>query len=248
MSVAIGTAGWAIPAAERDGFGPGGSTLARYATRLDCVEINSSFYRRHRPDTWRRWADAVPDGFRFSVKLPKTITHLSGLETCEPLIDEFADDVSGLGAKLAVVLVQLAPKHAVDAAVTRRFFAALRARVDAAVVVEPRHPSWFAEDIDALLTDSGVSRVAADPAVVPAAAVPGGSPALRYWRLHGSPAIYRSPYDAQAIEHYSAAICAAEPGARSWCIFDNTASSAAMRNALDLSTAVSAAGAQAAAG
>ena len=236
MRVAIGTAGWAIPAAERDEFGSGDSTLARYATRLNCVEINSSFYRRHRPDTWRRWADSVPDAFRFSVKLPKTITHGSGLQECEGLVDEFAGDVRGLGAKLAVVLVQLAPKHGCDADVARSFFGQLRARVDAAVVVEPRHASWFADDVDAMLAESGVSRVAADPAVVPAAAAPGGSPALHYWRLHGSPAIYRSPYDAAAIARYAAAICA--DGVPSWCIFDNTASSAAMRNALDLMDAV----------
>ena len=57
----VGTAGWAIPAGVRDAFGAGASNLARYATRFDCVEINSSFHRRHRASTWARLAASVPD-------------------------------------------------------------------------------------------------------------------------------------------------------------------------------------------
>ena len=55
-------------------FGPGDSALARYATRFDAVEVDSSFHRPHRRATWERWAATVPAGFRFSVKLPRTIS------------------------------------------------------------------------------------------------------------------------------------------------------------------------------
>jgi uncharacterized protein YecE (DUF72 family) len=239
MKAYVGTAGWALPTAERHLFDDGVSNLARYASRFDGVEINSSFHRRHRPDTWARWADSVPDDFRFSVKLPKTITHVHRLQDCDDLIDEFADDTRGLGDKFAVVLVQLAPKHAFDALVAEDFFAKLRARVGATIVCEPRHASWFERAVDDLLVQWGVARVAADPAPVPAASCPGGSPAIRYWRLHGSPVIYRSSYDPDAIERYATAMREAASAADAWCIFDNTASSAATRNALDLASALS---------
>ena len=235
-AVRIGTAGWALPAVVRGCFGEGASNLARYASRFDCVEINSSFHRRHRPSTWARWAESVPDGFRFSAKLPKTISHGQRLADCDALLAEFLDDVSGLGAKLAVILVQLPPSLAFDALVAPRFLAALAEGSDAQITFEPRHPSWFEPAPDALLRDLRIARVAADPATVPAAAVPGGWSGLAYWRLHGSPRIYRSSYEEERIATFAAAI--GDAGVPAWCIFDNTASSAATGNALDLADAL----------
>jgi uncharacterized protein YecE (DUF72 family) len=190
--ISIGTAGWALPAAERASFDEGASNLSRYATRFNCVEINSSFYRRHRADTWRRWADSVPQDFRFSVKPPKTITHVNGLADCRDLIDEFASDTRGLGDKFAVGLAQLPPKLEFDAGAAEAFFGDLRLSVSARIACEPRHPSWFENDATDILRSNGVARVAADPAVVPGASHPAGSLDLAYWRLHGSPRIYRS--------------------------------------------------------
>ena len=73
--VRVGTAGWALPVAFRDQFPADGSHLARYASVFGAVEINSSFYRAHLRSTYSRWAASVPEDFRFSVKMPKTITH-----------------------------------------------------------------------------------------------------------------------------------------------------------------------------
>jgi uncharacterized protein YecE (DUF72 family) len=238
-TIAVGTAGWALPAAERHHFGDGASNLARYATRFNCVEINSSFYRRHRADTWRRWAETVPEDFRFSVKLPKMITHGSGLQNCEAQLDEFADDTRGLGRKFAIALIQLAPKHEFDAPVAAEFFANLRSRVSAGIVCEPRHPSWFGADAGEVLASNRVARAAADPAIVMSASMPGAYLGIQYWRLHGSPVIYRSSYDPEKIGALASSIEKRSGEAETWCVFDNTASSAATRNALDLISALS---------
>ena len=235
--VRVGTAGWALPAPVRDAFGDGASNLARYATRFDCVEINSSFHRRHRASTWARWAESVPDEFRFSAKLPKTITHDARLAGCEALLAEFIDDVSGLASKLAVILVQLPPKLAFDPLVAPRFLDTLQAATSARIVCEPRHPSWFEDEPERLLAEAGIARVAADPAPVPSAARPGGWTGFAYWRLHGSPQVYRSSYDPQRIAAYAGEMT--RRGTPAWCIFDNTASSAATGNALDLARALS---------
>lgn len=229
----IGTAGWALPAPVRDRFGAGQTNLARYATRFGGVEVNSSFHRRHRASTWERWAASTPDDFRFSAKIPKTISHVQRLSDCDALLADFIEDVSGLGEKLAVVLLQLPPKLAFDPEVARRFLDALRQSTDVQIVCEPRHPNWFDEGADAMLAERKIARVAADPAPVPAAAVPGGWPGFAYWRLHGSPQIYRSSYEAERIAGYAGAMRAV--GTDAWCMFDNTASSAATGNALELS-------------
>lgn len=232
--IRIGTAGWAIPAPVRDAFGEGASNLARYATRFDCVEINSSFHRRHRTSTWARWGASVPDHFRFAAKVPKTITHVQRLADCSDLLAEFIEDSSALGAKLAVILVQLPPKLAFDPLVAPRFFDALAAATPAQIICEPRHSSWFEPGPEQFLADRHVARVAADPAPVPAAALPGGWPGFAYWRLHGSPQIYRSSYGEEQLADYARAMLA--QGGDGWCIFDNTASSAAAANALDLAS------------
>lgn len=243
MDVTIGTAGWSIPRQEAASFPDDGSALQRYARIFRGVEVNSSFYRSHRPATWARWAASVPDAFRFSVKIPKAITHEARLIDADALIADFASQVELLGPKLAVVLVQLPPSLTFDPAIAERFFASVAKAIPAAIACEPRHASWFTDEADALLGHHRVGRVAADPAIAPSAAEPGGWPGLAYWRLHGSPAIYRSPYDAAALAHYAQRIEAiASAPASCWCIFDNTASSAATGNALDLAAQLEAAG------
>lgn len=112
--VAIGCAGWSIPRQYRELFGDGDSVLARYATRFPVVEVNSSFYRSHRQGTYARWEASVPAGFRFSVKLPKTISHELALRGAGNALDQFLGEAEGLGGKLAGYLLQLPPSQRLD--------------------------------------------------------------------------------------------------------------------------------------
>nr|WP_237219884.1 DUF72 domain-containing protein [Sphingomonas arenae] len=211
--------------------------MERYAAQFSCAEINSSFHRSHRPSTWVRWRNSVPEAFRFSVKLPKTITHTRRLVDATELLDAFLSEVAHLEERLAVLLVQLPPSLAFDTGTVERFFADLVRRATVPLACEPRHASWFQPDADTLLGALGVARVAADPARVPAAAEPGGSGTLRYWRLHGSPVMYRSSYG-DRITSYAEQMTKAARSAECWCIFDNTASSAATADALQLQAAM----------
>ena len=239
-SVRIGTAGWSIARDAADRFPAEGSGLERYAARFGAVEINSSFHRPHRASTWERWRDSVPDGFRFSVKVPKRITHELKLVGCEDVLATFFGEAGGLGDKLAVLLVQLPPKLGFEADVVGRFFEMLAAQSPAAIACEPRHASWFTDEVDHLLAGWRVARVAADPVRCEGADVPGGWRGLSYWRLHGSPVMYRSSY-ADRIDDYASALRAeSETGHDSWCVFDNTASSAATSDALSLADALGA--------
>ena len=231
----IGTAGWSVPAALADKFPAEGTSLERYATRLACAEINSTFHRSHRPATYDSWRASVPPDFRFSAKLPKTITHQHKLAGCDDLVDPFLDEVSSLAESLAILLIQLPPSLAWDAAVSGRFLEVLASSTQVQLVCEPRHATWFLPEADDVLNDLRIARVAADPVKVPAAAVPGGWRGLSYYRLHGSPVVYRSSYDDGRLETYAAAIAQERAEGRPvWCIFDNTASSAATGDALKL--------------
>lgn len=236
--VRIGCAGWSIPSRHAHLFGEGDSHLARYATRFDIVEINSTFYRPHQPRTFERWATSVPRQFRFSAKLPRAITHDARLQGAGDALSDFFDSLAGLGTKLGGVLVQLPPSLAFDARVADRFFAMLRRRCPARVACEPRHASWFTGPADAVLVRHAVARVAADPAPVPAAALPGGARAASrwsYWRWHGAPRMYYSAYGDAALRSLAHGLVeAATTRAPAWCLFDNTAHGHAMADAARL--------------
>jgi uncharacterized protein YecE (DUF72 family) len=228
----LGCAGWTIPRETAGAFPAEGSHLERYAAVFNAVEINSSFYRPHRPQTYARWAASVPPGFRFAVKLPRAITHDARLEGVEAPLRQFAGEVGALGGKLGCVLVQLPPKLEFDAATASDFFAQLTARFDCMIACEARHPSWFGEQATALLTRRGVTRVIADPpAGQPGPHVP--TTAAIYARLHGSPRVYYSSYEPAYLAQLARDMAThAAAGRGVWLIFDNTASGAAVPNAL----------------
>jgi uncharacterized protein YecE (DUF72 family) len=238
----IGCAGWSISSQHAHLFGEGDSHLARYATRFDAVEINSSFYRSHTGETYARWASSVPRGFRFSAKLPKIITHDMRLHGVGGALSQFVDEVTALGSRLGGVLVQLPPSLAFDARVADTFFSMLRRRLSAAVACEPRHASWFEPRVDALWQRYEIARVAADPARIDAAAQPGGGGRWNYWRWHGSPRMYYDSYDEDRLQALAQSILLRSSQARpGWCIFDNTAAGHAIANAARLQTLLAAA-------
>ena len=231
----VGTAGWSIPSQHAGDFPADGTHLERYARQLPAVEINSSFYRPHRPKTYERWATSVPDAFQFAVKLPREITHTRRLVDVAQPLAQFVSEISGLGDKLGPLLVQLPPSHGFDESAAATFFDSLRAQFVGKVVCEPRHPTWFTDRADALLSRFEVARVAANPARVPRAAEPGGWLGLSYYRLHGSPHMYYSDYSPEYLASVTTAIVTrAESAGAVWCIFDNTALGAATGDALDL--------------
>jgi uncharacterized protein YecE (DUF72 family) len=238
-NILIGCAGWTIPKDHRELFPAEGSHLERYAGRLPAVEINSSFYRPHKPATYARWSATVPEYFAFAVKMPRAITHEQRLEDAGALVNRFLDEIAFLGVKRGPVLVQTPPSLAFDPAVAAPFLEDLRARLAGPIVCEPRHASWFAPEVEELLARLRIARVAADPAVTPTAAKPGGWTGLVYYRLHGSPDVYYSPYSDAFLAELAGQIREHQnEGAPVWCIFDNTARGAATTNALALSELV----------
>jgi uncharacterized protein YecE (DUF72 family) len=226
----IGIAGWSIPKLLRRDESQEKSLLQQYGELFNATEINSSFYRPHRFQTYQRWAASVPDNFRFSVKVPRLLTHERRLIAGPGEIRAFMAAVRGLADKLGVLLVQLPPRFVFDERVARRFFDALGTETAALIACEARNPSWFMAEANHLLHQYRVARVIADP--VPrgceTAASPNTLPA--YLRLHGSPHMYYSSYSWADLQTVSGTLRALNDG-ESWCIFDNTAAGAAWHDA-----------------
>ncbi|MFL6617136.1 MAG: DUF72 domain-containing protein [Povalibacter sp.] len=247
-TVMIGTAGWSIPRELADHFPSERVHLERYSKRMSCVEINSSFYRAHSFVTYKKWASLTPTGFRFSVKLPGAITHEQRLRRARTSLREFLTQVSGLGQKLGPLLVQLPPSLEFNARVVRAFFAVLREEHEGLVACEPRHASWFEPRAEAVLSRYQIGRVATDPTSIEVARTPGGWSAshagdrtsLAYYRLHGSPRKYWSRYPQDRIHGWADEIASLSRHKQVWCIFDNTASGAALANAVEMQGALQA--------
>ena len=235
----IGCAGWGIPNVHRQHFTDLGSALERYSSRIRAVEINSSFYRPHQPKTYQRWAMTVPSNFRFSVKVPKSITHEHALAGTASLVDQFLGECLELGSKLGGLLVQLPPSHIFDARRANGFFGILRRRLPEVVAIacEPRHESWFSTPAQQIFERYGVNRVVADPPIGRVGALMSPSPTggWRYWRLHGTPRMYYSSYSAVYLKRLVGALVSAAQTSVVWVIFDNTANGHAIANALTLS-------------
>jgi len=228
----VGSAGWNVPRLHRARFAADGSQLQRYASRLNAVEINSSFYRPHAAATYERWAASVPASFRFAVKIPKLITHDRSLTGAREPLARFLDEIAGLGPRLGPLLVQLPPSFAFDSRRVGRFFDLLRRGHAGPVVCEPRHQTWTSPAAARLFDTFRIARVAADPPRAAGLEVPGGWSGIVYYRWHGSPRAYFSPYSDADIGRLAQAIQAL--AVETWCIFDNTGSGSAAGNALDL--------------
>lgn len=230
--ILLGCAGWAIARADCAAFPEHGSHLERYAAVFNAVEINSSFYRPHRAATYARWAASVPRDFLFAVKLPRTITQDASLRASDALVQQFASEVGALGDKLGCVLVQLPPKLGFESPLAEAFFAHMRRTFGCMIACEARHPAWFSDAATAMLEKHAITRVIADPAKgQPGAHVP--TSAAIYARLHGAPRIYYSSYSADYLAQlgHDMHVHAAH-GRTLWVMFDNTASGAAVPNAL----------------
>lgn len=163
MPLLIGTSGWQYRH-WRGGFYPAqlpqSSWLERYSASFDTVELNNSFYRLPEASAFDAWRERVPAGFMIAVKASRYLTHVKRLRDPAPSVALLMERASGLGAKLGPILVQLPPDLRLD-------LDALRATLDAfptgvRIAVEPRHDSWWVEDVRDLLTARNAALVWAD--------------------------------------------------------------------------------------
>ncbi len=213
----IGTSGWNY--AHWKGLFyppdlPPSRWLEFYSRRFRTVELNVTFYRTPKEETVRRWVSATPEDFVFSVKMNRRITHRHRLGDVETILDAFLKMLAGFGHKLGSVLIQLPPSLRFDPARAENFFDLLRQKSPhIRYALEPRHRTWFHEEVYALLrryeialcqADSGGRYPTADVVTAP----------FVYLRFHGPGALYASKYEDEALRAFSEKIrarCAGDP-------------------------------------
>ncbi|MGC4122512.1 MAG: DUF72 domain-containing protein [Myxococcales bacterium] len=172
--ILVGTSGFAFDRWQDSGFYPRWARrppLESYARHFGFVEVDSTFYRPPRPETFARWRDAVPPGFRFSLKVPREITHQSGPAQAAERLRSFLLDAAELEGKLAALLLQFPPRRAVDVPLLDALLQAIPAGLRAAF--EFRHPSWFTPSIARRLLACGKTFCATSAAMVEVLPHPG---------------------------------------------------------------------------
>jgi uncharacterized protein YecE (DUF72 family) len=128
---------------------PAKDMLPYYAERLQAVELNNTFYRMPQPSMVESWKAQVPGSFRFSVKASQRITHFKRLNEVSEETRLMVDTVSALEDRLGVILFQLPPNMKKDLQRLESFLVQLPAEVPA--TFEFRHPTWFDDEVLALL-------------------------------------------------------------------------------------------------
>jgi uncharacterized protein YecE (DUF72 family) len=175
--IRIGIGGWNFEP-WRGVFYPKGlpqaKELSYAASHLTSIEINATFYGSQKPESFRKWAGAVPDGFVFSVKGPRFATNRRVLAEAGDSIKRFLDSgVLELRDRLGPLLWQFAPTKKFDAADFTKFLELLPAKADGRRlrhVIEVRHPSFCTPEFIALARTFGAAIVFTDHATYPSIA------------------------------------------------------------------------------
>lgn len=202
-----------------------------YSQQFATLELNNTFYRFPQLAFLENWYQQAPAGFQFAVKVPQLITHFKQFHGAGPLLADFYNTCTlGLREKLGPVLFQLPPRLAYDAERLARMLAAL----DPAFVnvLEFRHPSWWQAAVYEALRQQGVVFCGQSHPLLPDAVVT-TAPTL-YYRFHGVPDLYASPYADEFLQQKAADVAAAPGVAQAYLYFNNDIGGSAIGNARTL--------------
>ncbi|MGV9825305.1 DUF72 domain-containing protein [Gordonia sp. NPDC003429] len=230
----IGTSGWQY----KDWRGrfypttvPQRQWLAWYAQTFSTVEVNNTFYRLPQRSTFLRWADEVPDGFVMTVKMSRYLTHVRRLADPAEPVQRFVDRATALGTRLGPVLLQLPPtldaRPDALAETLDAFGGAMR------LVVEPRHPSWWNDDVRAVLTAHNAALCWADRdgrSMTPL----WRTADFGYLRMHSGRASPPTAYGVRAIDTWAGRLGETFGTDDVYVYFNNDTGGAAVDNALTM--------------
>lgn len=180
--------------------------LAYYAERFRTVELNSTFYHLPKVKTVEGWVARTPEGFRFAVKGSRFITHRKKLRDVSESLDLFYERVAPFEEKLGCVLYQLPPSLRRDDGLLEAFLGSLPKEIRH--TIEFRHPSWFVDEVLAILERHGVAFCAQSHPELPdllEATAP-----FVYVRFHGVPKLYASDYSDEELKRWAHRIRALE--------------------------------------
>lgn len=200
-----------------------------YAKHFNTLELNVTFYRFPTVNSLQGWYHKAPEGFNFSAKVPRSITHFKKFEGTERMTSDFYGLLKeGLKEKLACVLFQLPPQFSYSDANLEKILHQMDASFKN--VIEFRNESWWRKDVQKTLAKHNISfcgvsfpKISFDDAVM--------NTPLCYYRFHGVPRLFYSEYDEAFIEKIYNEIQQGKKVKEAFIYFNNTASLAALHNA-----------------
>ena len=231
----IGTSGWSYNSWKDDFYRdiPRRYWLRFCAQRFTALEVNATFYRLQRKETFARWREETPAGFRFAIKGNRYLTHNKGLADPARSIRMDREAAQGLRGKLAVVLWQLPRTFEKDATRLDTFAAALQGWPEARHALEFRHPSWFDSEVADCLRAHRIAVCWSDAADWPLWGTV--TTDLVYVRLHGHTRTYASAYSNASLTHWADRVCEwLQQDHDVHVYFDNDSEGAAPRDATRL--------------
>lgn len=230
----VGCSGWQYKHWKGDFYPadlPQTRWLEAYASVFDTVEVNNSFYRLPEASTFARWSERVPAGFLYAVKASRYLTHMKKLKDPGEPIERLFSRMRALGKRMGPVLYQLPPGFTVDVPRLEHFLQALPR--DARHVLEFRDPSWYAEEVYALMRrhraalclhdmrGSATGRLRVGPFV--------------YVRFHGPSGQYHGGYPDERVQSWAEWLRAQmDDGTDVYAYFNNDVGGHAPRDALTL--------------
>jgi uncharacterized protein YecE (DUF72 family) len=208
---------------------PASKRFAFYCQHFNTYEINATFYRFPTYKSMKSWYDKSPEGFIFSVKAPKTITHFKRFTEAETEIDEFYKVChEGLKEKLGFVLFQLPPSFSYTPERLSLIIESLNP--DFKNVVEFRNESWWIPEVFDAFTKSGiifcsVSYPKLDDSII-------STTPIAYVRLHGVPRLFYSGYSDERLQEIINTISENPAIDTAYIYFNNTAGNEGIQNAI----------------
>jgi uncharacterized protein YecE (DUF72 family) len=201
VRVRVGTSGFSYDAWRGSFYPEGlkpGERLRYYATRLDSVEINNTFYRVPQAAMLEKWRDEVPADFEFVLKAPQRITHVKLLKaSAAEDVRYLLEQTRVLGPRLGPLLFQTPPHLKKDAVRLREFLGFIPTGVRAAF--EFRNATWQDDEVRGILADTGAALCLADTDEAEA-------PALLATARFGYLRLRRADYDASALRRWADAV------------------------------------------
>jgi len=230
----IGTSGWYYGHWKNRFYPeklPRTKWLEFYASHFDTVELNNSFYRLPSEAAFAGWTNASPDGFVFTVKASRFITHIKRLKDCREAVDTFTGRARMLGEKLGPILYQLPPNVHRDDEALDSFLAGLPC--DIRHVVEFRHRSWLDERVLEILHKYNAGLCVFD---MPSLSCPLRATAdFAYIRFHGGGELYASCYSDEELAGWAERLADLAVNLKAvYIYFNNDAEAFAVRNAMTL--------------
>ena len=204
-----------------------------YCQYFDTFEINSTFYKMPTARTLQTWHNKAPQDFVFSVKAPKTITHISKFIDCRQQLDDFyLACKNGLGKKLGPLLFQLPPSY--DYTDERLELLCNSLNRDFQNVIEFRHESWWNAIVFEALSANHISFSGVDYPKLPNQVI--NTEEIIYYRFHGNPRLFYSGYSNEELQRVANDVRANVKSKKAYIYFNNTASTEGILNALQMNT------------